>query len=660
MLTLGSNRKLIESVSELPDFSTAENLYMDFETGQFGSVSVKKHQGMYPFLGDRICGIAVTADNYPDAYYIPIRHRRTPDRNLPLDSVQRWLALQLTCKNWVNHNIKFDAMFAHFDKADFQCRLVDTLPLSKMIDTDRLSHGLKDLRRDFLGYDEPDKDRVDAFLKSARTSDHSEVPIDIEGDYACGDVLSNRDLYLYLLRNRPSQIERVWETEILLTPVLFDMELEGLTVDPAEINLQNLTTLYRLIELSERISKIADREWTNSSDCVYDILCQRFGLPVLATKWQRNEDGFLEDTGRPTFDAAALEQYQIHPSVLSHPKILELVNLICEYREHATFKGLFLDTFAALADGTNRIHPSYNQVVRTGRMSASRPGIQQQNKRSKALIHPDPGHGFFSNDYSQIEYRLIVHYCQDEDAIRAYNEDPRTDFHEWVAGQIHANRDAAKRINFGMAYGMGKKSTTRNLAKEPEIIAEISEMVTSMVKEGAIPSSHAPMLFKELVSRRASEVYVTYHEKFPRIKSTSDQAKNNCLKRGYVFNAYGRRRHLPPKASRKAFNSVVQGCAMDIMKERMVALSPRYNPRSRELGLTLKANVHDEVLTQVPLEHLADPAVHGWLCDLLEQPSIPFKVPIATGMGYSSRSWAEAGAKGAIMEDGVQVGGKIR
>jgi len=96
------------------------------------------------------------------------------------------------------------------------------------------------------------------------------------------------------------------------------------------------------------------------------------------------------------------------------------------------------------------------------------------------------------------------------------------------------------------------------------------------------------------------------------------------------------------------------------MKERMIALSPRYNNYSRTIGLELAGNVHDEVLSELPKEASLDPAVHKYVIDLLQTPSIPFNVPIITGLGVSDTSWAEAaGDETRENKSGLFLGGKI-
>lgn len=645
-MKLKTGYHIITKSSELPNPKSIENLYMDFETHNvFGRIPEglpepfhrfrKSEGGMYPFGGDRLCGVAVTFDDCEDAFYIPVRH--VFGTNIELSTVQRWLADILNkCKNWVNHNVVFDATFAHFENVSVDCNLIDTYTLSRMVDSDRIGYGLKPLTEEWLGYSVDSSDAVKDYLKATKSGDWATVPIDILGEYAIDDVLRTRELYLHLLDRKVEQLDTIWGIEQKLSSVLFDMEVDGLKIDRMGCHKESLNSLRKVIDSATVLSGNLGEEFRDSSQCLSELLVGRFGLPVVATIKERDSRGREIDTGRPCFDKNALKVYRVHPDVLTNPDALETVENIITYREETQFLSLYAQPFIGLADENDIIHPQYNPIVRTGRMSCSRPNIQQQNERSKKLIIPEPGYGFISKDYSQIEFRLIIHYINDLQAIEAYNKNPNTDFHQWVADLLHVKRGPGKRMNFGMAYGAGKKRVTTGLAADPDIIAEIGELV----KDTDAAKRHS--VFNKKCEERASEVYELYHERLPGVKSTAYRASDICKFRGFVFNAYGRRRHLPRIAAHKAFNSIIQGTAMDIMKEAMIRLSPRFNETSRKYGLSLKANVHDEILISCPIENLDNPEVHRHIDDILENPSISFRVPIKADTGISAKNWAEA------------------
>lgn len=653
MLDLGDNKWLVSKLSELPDFTNVEELFLDVETKRV--FDHKDYGGLYPWKGDRIAGVSLTRDDDPRCYYVPVRHTRDKVHpNIPVDQFQRWLKAVLgTSKKWINHHIVFDAVFAHFDGAEFGGELRDTLTLSKVHDSDRMEHGLKSLCRDWVDYHIPET-MIKALLEEFGTKSYADLPTDKMGLYACGDVRGNRKLYRYIQENRDAGTEGIWATEIALTAILYDMELEGLRVDPSELMIDRMRGLRIQIDEATVIQDIVEREFTNHHSWFYDVLINQLGYPVLATKWEKGKD-----TGKPTFDKEAMAMYDIHPMTQADPELRVLLNAIMAYRKEAQHQGLFVKPFLALKDSDNFIHPTYNQVIRTGRMSSSRPNAQQQNPRSKSLIHPREGCCFISNDYSQIEFRLIAHFIQDRDAIAAYNNDPNTDFHQWVADMVGIARKPGKTMNFRIGYGAGKRNVESALIKEKVIMEEVGAKVNAMILAGEATLDQRNDLYRQLCAQRASDIYEEYHNTLPGIKATSDLATARCRQRGYIFNPYGRRRHLPRRGAHKAFNSLVQGCAMDIIKERMVAVSPRYNPITRQLGIRMAANVHDEILFEAPIEIMMDPEVHAHLINTLESPSIEFRVPIKTGLGVSLTTWKEAAGDDTIKDGEKIIGGCV-
>lgn len=664
MIRLRDGNLLCETAADLPDLTNANEVFCDIESTSFD----RQVKGFHPYQGHRIAGIAITADQRKNVWYVPIRHRgaeapipdtdrdmfRHMDTNLPWEEVKPWVHRTLgSCQSWVNHSVKFDA---HFMAEDFgfepdHCRLVDTLTQAKLLDSDRgygTTYELMELCQEWLGAEVWDN-RIKAFLKGIKvgsnswSKDYGDLPSDLAGLYACNDVRWNRKLWRYIQRTMPEQLAGVSETEILLTPALFDTERQGMRVYQQELQIEELKAVTRLVRLEEIIEERTGLpEFNpNSFDQVYDLFVNRFGLPIVAYK-EDSETGEL----RPTFNKDALKAYRQLPQVLHDENMAATVEAVIDFRHDAKFLQGFVRPYLQLADESSHLHPTYNQCVRTGRMSGRNPNPQQLNKRAKRLIHPDDGMAFLSCDYSQVEYRLIVHYIQDPDAIRAYNEDPNTDFHQWVADLCGIHRSPAKNVNFGMGYGMGKKRLIGYLTGNDALIEE----TLARMAELGVPEEDREDVFGQLIEERAQEVFATYHDRFPGIRRHSKRSASAARGRGYVFNAYGRRRHLPRKAAHIAFNSVIQSCAADIAKERYVALAPRYNKRIRDWGITQNAIVHDEFKFQGPIAVLQDPEVRRYIAETMEDTAIKFRVPIRTSMGYSEKDWAEASGKDGEVE----------
>lgn len=629
MIKFDNGGRLVQSLDELPNLNNVELLYCDFETRSGNP----KEPALRPYHGHRIAGACMTADDVPGAWYVPLRcnYERW---NLPLEPVLKWLRQTVsTCKKWVNHGVKFDAHFGRQDGITFNGELVDTMTLSKIVESDRFEYGLDSLSLEWLEEDiSPFDKRLHAHLSGCKSKDYGDVPGDIIGEYGCQDAITTRKLYQYLLRRRHEQTVGVWNTEIKLTPVLYDMEVVGLRVDPQELLVTQYKTLAEMLDLEAALHALigfAMRPHTNE-DC-FEVLCNKYGLPVLG----------YTDTGDPSFDKDVLTSYMAHPIVRASAELTDAVTKIKRYRKLHTLNSLFLEVFIReQVDGV--MHPDYNQAVRTARMSCRKPNAQQNSKEAKALIHPAPGCDLVGFDYSQIEFRLIVHFIQDAKAVDAYAEDPDTDFHQWVADMCGIPRRPAKNVNFAMGFGGGKKRIVSMLAANMELVGNLAAKVDELVAAKAINESQRQAAFNTLCLKRGEQVFEQYHDALPTLKSTSARAARALELRGYVFNAYGRHRHLPAKAAFRAFNTVVQSTAADAMKERTVFIAPRYNSWTRDHGVTLCASVHDETLENWPKEVSHDVTALRTMAEMLEDTAVKFRVPMRASCGRSSNNWAEA------------------
>lgn len=598
MLTI-NNLNIIQSVDELPE--CGKTIYMDAETN-----------GLKPYEGDKACGWAVTWDDNPKAYYIPIRHTCPGAMNLPLAQVNEWLQHTVnSAEVWVNHNIKFDAHFLNVDGVYADCDWIDTVLPAKMIDSDRMNHRLKDLCRDWCGMDMGEELEVKAYLKGIKSKDYSRVPIDMLGRYACMDTIGNRTLWLWEKKHLPEGQRELWEREFKLTKVLFKMEARGLRIDKERTLFEKRKTLQSLIQTVDRVDELTGVELIDSSASCFDILCNSLGLPVLK----------YTPKGGPSFDKDAMTLYCGHPEVVTNPVKKEVVELIMKFRNEGRYLGLYLNPFLEHKD---RIHSSYNQIIRTGRMSCSNPNAQQFDSRAADLIVPDEGKTLICGDASQLEFRLIVHYALILGAIKEYSENPNTDYHSFVADICKVQRSPGKTINFAVAYGAGEKTVMRELMNNKEVMAEV-------YVEGI--DVHQ---YQEACALRAKHIYETYHENFPEIRRTAEKARSLCGRRGFIKNFYGRRRHLPKRMSHKAFNSLIQGCAMDVIKERMVYLET--NPWYKENEVELLANKHDELLFQCPND-IVEEAMSKLKLDL--EDNNDFRVPFVWDLG-KGKTWNEA------------------
>jgi DNA polymerase-1 len=559
---------------DLPD--KISTLFLDVETTSFNheksSVDIWKSCWL--------AGVAFTWCGEPTIYFLPIRYRDkfSEEKNNDLDLSKKFLQELLNRSSfWVNHNIKYDwHVLTRESLKPYHLTTFCTLTQAKLVQSDRYVYNEDALAAEWLNVDEVDKYKIAFSPYVSDTKDWGEVPIRFMAPYACHDIEKNRLLFHYIKENQHPDVYNISEMECKVTKCLARCEAVGLKVIPNELKVEQAKTTAEMLQIYQKIREehgIMMRPNTNT-DC-YEVFHNQLGFPVV---------GWTEK-GDPSYDKYALATLLQYPDV---PK--ELVEDCLKYREGVSHNG-FVKAYRK-HELNGRIHASYNQTVRTGRMSCKEPNMQQLNKAAKKLIHPHDGYVFLSFDFSSIEFRLLAHYLGQPDIISAYMEDPDTDFHQWVADMCSVHRKPAKNINFCMAYGGGKRKVLSMLANNAEIIKELE----ASSKED----------FESACKLRAEEIYARYHSVLHQLRPLTRFAANRLQSRGYVKNAYGRHRHLPGKAAYRALNTIIQSTAADAMKEAVVYSSPLYNEFLADRKVEQVAYVHDEILFICPRGAIED------------------------------------------------------
>lgn len=642
MIRFDNGGVLVQSVSELPRLEGGR-LYLDFETTS-GNPKIKSTN---PHRDCKICGIGITNDRTTEAFYVPIRHN-DPYRhyNLPVESVKEWLKDTFARhKFWVNQNVKYDMhalcndLGIVFD-GDVICVIN---ALAKLYDSDRVykgGYGLDVLSEQLLKKDiRKYEHRLSDYLVD--TLDYGDIHPEVLGEYGCQDVFSVKELDEFFAANLPTEVHGVRDTEIKVTKCLFEMEQHGVRVAPIDIITTKIEVQMELLQNSVVFKELCGRYINSKSpEDMYDVVCNIFGMPVIS--YTNEDDDSLKSN--PSFSTPTLREYYNYQAEDNFYKFLKLA---IRDRELKTFFSLFLDTYEREhIDGI--LHPDFNQNVRTGRLSCSRPNLQQLSKLAKALILPHAeGESIIRFDYSQIEYRTIVHYIRDMQAIIAFRKDPDTDYHAHVAEQMRRSlgiasfsRKPAKQLNFQNAYGGGVKKQIQALSGLKEIVSYVESELKSNPRFLALPQEQQTEILKSRVAMLAEKTHKTYHQQVPTLKPTAKAAENACKARGYVFNLFGRRRHIPPEFAHIAFNALNQSTAADVLKWKMVEL------REALKGTPIKMliQVHDELVFSGPKEIVEDPRCARDIAAILEEPieHIKLAVPLRTSGGISDKNWQEA------------------
>jgi len=408
----------------------------------------------------------------------------------------------------------------------------------------------------------------------------------------------------------PDQHALYHDMELPLLRVLARMEDRGIRVDAGVLRGIAEDLRAEAASLEGAIHKAAGREFRiNSTQQLQVVLYDELGL----TKGRKTKTGF-------STDATTLEGLRGEHHV---------VDLLLRYREIDKLRSTYGESLAAEVREDGRIHARFRQTVaRTGRLSSEQPNLHniptrtEDGRRFRQAFLPEEGWQLLVADYDQIELRVISHLSGDEGLIEAFTAN--TDVHRFIAGVVfgippegvtHEQRERAKAVSYGLAYGMEAYGLSRRFG------ISVGE---------------------------AKDFMDQYFDAFPGVRTYMDETVARARKDGCTTTLFGRVRRLPElvegtgaaraAAERQAMNAGTQGTAADIFKLALVRLDGALAEHGLDARIVLQ--VHDEVLVEAPAaEH---DAVEGVVVDALTQ-VVELRVPLKVSVGWGS-SWAEAKA----------------
>ncbi|MCH7596995.1 MAG: DNA polymerase I [Planctomycetes bacterium] len=547
-----------------------------------------------------------------EAYYVPVQ--AAVGDVLPLASVVEKLrpVFEDASIEKVGHNLKYDLVVVRQVGIEVAGVSFDTLLASFILDPTRRSHSLDNLVRELLGHEMiPISELIG---KGNKQISLDQLDTQRVGEYAAEDAdFTWRLKELLEPQLAGSDTESLFrETEMRVVEVLAEMEHNGIALDVALLSELGTSLAQRLEELTAKIHEAAGRPFNiDSPKQLAEVLFDELGFEVVRkTK-----------TGRST-DAETLE-------TLAAGGDHVMPRLVLEYRELAKLKSTYVDKLPKMVCArTGRIHASFHLTgAVTGRLSSSDPNLQNIPIRTdagrrirEAFVAGDPGSVLLAADYSQIELRLLAHFCQDPALVEAFQSGQ--DIHKTVAAQINGvavdevtseQRSAAKAVNFGIIYGQSPFGLSRALG---------------------IPIGEARTFID------------TYFMRYPGIRLFIDRCVDDARRTGYAQTILGRRRPIPELRSRNrgqvsfgeriAVNTVVQGSAADLIKRAMIDIHAEV--KTNGYGAKMLIQVHDELVFEVPEKHVESAA--EMIRRKMENPfklTIPLVVDISWG-----RNWAEA------------------
>ncbi|MFE4107760.1 DNA polymerase I [Almyronema epifaneia] len=517
-------------------------------------------------------------------------------------------------------NAKFDRLVLRCQGIELKGVVFDTMLASYVINPES-SHNLSELGLKYLNV-------VSESYSDLVPKGQSIADLDIArvARYCGTDVYTTFHLVAPLqqaLATVPELATLFSHVEVLLEPVLAEMEYQGIRIDRDYLN--NFShQLETDLQAIEKKAYAAAGETFNlgSPKQLSELLFDKLGL-------DKRKSRKLKSGGYST-DAATLDKLQGDHAV---------VDLIVEHRTLAKLKSTYVDALPALVrPDTQRVHTDFNQAITaTGRLSSSNPNLQNIpirtafSRQIRAAFIPAENWLLVAADYSQIELRILAHLSGEPVLVEAYRN--QADVHTLTArllfekDEITAEeRRLGKVINFGVIYGMGAARFARESG----------------------------------FSRSDAKVFIDrFNQRYPNVFAYLQQMQREAIAYGYVQTIMGRRRYFnfdsrtlkglkgsdPNEVDldqlkvrsydaaylRAAANAPIQGSSADIIKVAMIRLHELLKPYQARLLL----QVHDELVFEIPPEEWAD--LQTRIADTMETAvglKVPLKVEVHAGSNW--------------------------
>lgn len=360
--------------------------------------------------------------------------------------------------------------------------------------------------------------------------------------------------------------------ELPLTEVLASMEDIGICINRQGVEEFGVSLSEKIEETQQIIYDYAGHEFNISSPKqLGTVLFEELGLPAK----KKTKSGY-------STSAEVLEELRNRSPIVDN---------VLKYRQYTKLNSTYVTGLTDKIAADGRIHTCFKQTeTRTGRISSTEPNMQnipvrtELGSQMRKFFTAAPGKTLVDADYSQIELRVMAHLCGDENMIAAFTSGE--DFHTATAAQVFdmpvfmvtpEMRSAAKAVNFGIIYGIGAFSLSKDIG---------------------------------ISVAQAKKYIADYLARFPKVNSFTEGVVNEAMKTGYVTTMLGRKRRIPELSSsnkilqaagkRIAMNTPVQGTAADLIKIAMINVYRRLKEEKLDAKLILQ--VHDELILESSVE----------------------------------------------------------
>jgi DNA polymerase-1 len=302
--------------------------------------------------------------------------------------------------------------------------------------------------------------------------------------------------------------------------------------------------------------------------------------------------------------------WKLQPLAADYPVVAKLL----EYRTvQKALTSYGENILSEINPTTGRIHADFRQIgAPTGRMACTNPNIQQVPHaiEYRRCFRAPEGRKLIISDYSQIELRILADFTGDQGFIDAFNSG--ADLHRVTAAQVFGvkledvtaeQRSFAKRLNFGVVYGIG------------------AQRFATMT--GLSQTESEDILRRYFSTYRALDNWLRDAARQAVRERTAPRTVAGRLAR---FRFDTEDRQAVSLAQRNGKNSPIQGSSADILKRALRLL----HDKLRDTSACVVNIVHDEIVVEADAAQAAEIAkvVEDAMCAAGEEyvKRVPVKV----------------------------------
>ena len=556
--------------------------------------------GLSVWLGDRPFCITFCNEIGETGYYYWNVHPETRNVNVLLQdliSIKKFFSDITITK--VFHNSKFDIRMIESIGVEITWKMKscieDTFIAAHCLRSNDDSLGLKQLAKKYINFtDDDEKELREATIKARHEAkkngykiaekekglpepipaDYWMAPKNLVLKYAISDV--ERTILLWKLfkseLNKDNACMKIYKREMEILKIIYEWESRGLRLNEKNVIMGIKKCKQNIINSKNKLDKFMNYNFNpNSTKHAIDLVYNKLKFPIKYRSKKSND---------PAVNYKALVEID-HPMVKlmrDYDASQNLINMFETFKRHAILEN----------DGHKIVHFHINPVgTTTGRFATRNPNIMSASGNTRgtstvtdiitrSAFSPRYGYDIFCLDYIAQEVWIFADGSRDETMLNVLlsGGDIHTETALAIWGQkaldydkkmgTRITRAKAKLTNFGIIYGIGYKS------------------LAALVK---------------CSETEAQEMLRKYKLKYPGIPLFADKMSKQCLSRGYIETAFGRKIWMNHDWQYRACNYYVQGTAADVMKTSIIKVNNYLN--NARINAYILLTLHDEMILEI-------------------------------------------------------------